>query len=84
MPELSRFYGITIDMYFDDNEHNPPHVHATYNSYEAEINIKTLQIIRGKLPRKALQLVIEWMKINQNEILEIWNTQQFTKLKPLD
>lgn len=84
MPELSRFYGISIKMFFIDKEHKPPHVHVRYNGYKASINIKTLRLIEGELPPKALALVVEWMKTNQNEILKIWETQQFTKLQPLN
>lgn len=48
MPEISRFYGLVIYIFF--NEHNPPHFHAIYNEYEAEIDIQTLEIIAGELP----------------------------------
>lgn len=64
MPEISRFLGIIIYMYF--NEHNPPHFHAKYNEHIASINIKTLGIIEGKLPSKVLGLVVEWAENNQN------------------
>lgn len=57
MPELSRFLGIVIYMYF--NEHNPPHFHAEYNEYNAAISINTLGVIEGKLPSKVLSLVVE-------------------------
>jgi hypothetical protein len=60
MPEISRFYGIVIRMYFD--EHLPPHFHAEYGDYEALININTLAVISGKLPPRALGLVIEWVQ----------------------
>ncbi len=58
MPEISRFYGIVIKMYFDD--HLPPHFHAEYGEYEVLVNTNTLAIISGKLPSRALGLVIEW------------------------
>jgi hypothetical protein len=57
MPEISRFYGILIKIYFID--HNPPHFHAEYGEYRAEYNIKTLEIIDGKLPGRANALVLE-------------------------
>ena len=56
MPEISRFYGILIKMYFID--HNPPHFHAEYGEYRAEYSIKTLEIIDGKLPGRANALVL--------------------------
>ena len=48
MPEISRFYGIIIKMYFIDNEHNPPHIHAIYNKYIAVIDIQTLEVFTQK------------------------------------
>ena len=83
MPILSRFYGITIRMYFQQAEHNPPHVHAVYGSEMAEIMIQTGEILEGNLPPKALVLVREWLNDNEDELLEIWETQQFRKIEPL-
>ncbi len=85
MPEISRFLGIVISMCF--NEHNPPHFHARYNEYNASINIKTLGAIEGKLPSKALSLVIEWAQDHQKELLENWDklreTGLYSKIDPL-
>ena len=85
MPEISRFLGIIIYMYF--NEHNPPHFHAEYNEYKAAIAINSLGIIEGKLPAKVLSLVIEWASENQEELLNNWNelkeTGHFHKIQPL-
>ena len=58
MPELSRFYGIVIKMYFDD--HPPPHFHAEYGEYEAVFSVETLAIIAGTLPPRATGMVGEW------------------------
>jgi hypothetical protein len=80
MPEISRFYGIIIKMYFDD--HNPPHFHAIYGELEAIININTLGIIWGELTPRALGLVMEWASLHHDELLRIW--EQAKKLKPLD
>ena len=77
MPEISRFLGIIIRMYW--SEHNPPHFHAVYNDYEAEIEISTLNVKNGKLPAKVLGLVLEWAEIHQSELLANWNTLQTTK-----
>ena len=57
MPELSRFFGIIIRMHY--NDHDPPHFHAVYVENEALINIDTLAVVRGELPRRALALVLE-------------------------
>lgn len=84
MPVLSKFYGILIKMYFQQSEHNPPHIHAIYGEHIAAIDIKTGRIIEGNLPNRALSLVQEWVKENKAELLDIWNTQQFKKIQPLD
>ena len=67
MPEISRFFGIIIRMYFGD--HNPPHFHAIYQEDSAEYNINTLIIIRGSLPSRAHAMVLEWASLHSEEIL---------------
>ena len=57
MPEISRFYGIIIRMYFNDQ--NPPHFHAVYSGSEAVIDINTLAVIAGQLPPRAMGLAVE-------------------------
>lgn len=74
MPVLSRFYGITIRMYFQSSEHNPPHVHAVYGDDVAEIDIQSGSILDGFLPKKAQDLVLEWISINRDELIKIWDT----------
>ncbi len=71
MPELSRFYGITIRMYFDD--HLPPHFHAVYGGDEAVIGIDSLGLLRGRLPVRALGLTVEWASSHQAELQDAWN-----------
>lgn len=83
MPIISSFYGIIIKIYYAQNEHNPPHIHAIYGEYMSAINIKTLEVLEGDLPDKALKLVREWINLNQDEILKIWENQKFKKIKPL-
>ena len=84
MPVISRFYGMIIKMYFRKSEHNPPHIHVIYNEYVGLIDIQELVMIEGDLPSKALSLALEWTKINQNELMNIWNTQKFVEIPPLD
>ena len=84
MPVISRFYGIVIRMYFLSSEHNPPHIHAFYNKNVAVIDIQTLKVIEGQLPTRALKLVREWLLIHKNEIINIWTTQEFRKIDPLN
>jgi hypothetical protein len=80
MPEISRFLGMIITMYFD--EHNPPHFHVRYNEFRASIDISTLNIIAGSLPAKVRGLVVEWAELHQNELLTMWNTKEFHPIEP--
>jgi len=66
--EISRFYGIMIKMFFFD--HLPPHFHAEYGEYKAQINIQTGEIIEVKLPRRALRLVQDWAELHREELNE--------------
>lgn len=84
MPVLSKFYGIIIRMYFQQSEHNPPHFHAIYGEHMAAINIQDGSILEGELPKKALEMVLEWNDIHKEELLTIWETQEFTALSPLE
>lgn len=84
MPVISRFYGITIKMYFLQGEHNPPHIHAFYNNDVAAIDYNTGSVLDGYIPPKALKLVREWININREELQRIWKTQEFRKLPPLE
>ena len=84
MPILSRFYGIVIRMYFQQAEHNPPHIHALYDENVAAIVITDGSILEGSLPPKALSMVREWVATNKDALLTIWKTQEFVKLPPLE
>ena len=75
MPVISRFYGIIIRMYFQQAEHNPPHIHAIYDDDTAELIIRTGEILEGDCPPKALAMVREWITENRDELLEMWETQ---------
>jgi hypothetical protein len=70
MPTISTFYGILIRMFF--NDHPPPHFHARYGEFEATINIETMAVIEGELPRRALNLAQESGMIHREESLESW------------
>lgn len=84
MPVLSRFYGIVIRMYYVQSEHNPPHIHALYGDDMAAISIQTKEVMDGYLPPKALSMVQEWITIHQNDLLHIWESQEFKTLPPLE
>lgn len=72
MPELSRFFGIVIRIYFDD--HAPPHFHARYAEYEGLIEIEQPRQLRGNLPARVLSLVIEWAELHKAELRNAWNS----------
>ena len=85
MPEICRFYGIVIKIYFAD--HAPPHFHAEYGSDEALLHIETLAIIEGTLPSRAIGLVKEWASLHRDELRVAWekakNLQSPGKINPL-
>jgi hypothetical protein len=82
MPEISRFLGVIIAMFY--KEHNPPHFHVRYNEHKAAISIKDLAVLKGKLPAKVLGLVIEWASLHQQELLENWEAaKQWQTLKSI-
>jgi hypothetical protein len=62
MPRISAFYGIVITMYYAD--HSPPHFHARYGEFQAQIEISTGRILNGRLPNRAAQLVDEWCQLH--------------------
>ena len=69
MPELSRFLGIVVAMYYKD--HAPPHFHALYGEYEVTVDIASGQV-RGDMPRRALSLVLEWRALHVPELTLAW------------
>ncbi|MEW6133611.1 MAG: DUF4160 domain-containing protein [Pseudomonadota bacterium] len=86
MPIISRFFGIIIRMFF--NEYAPPHFHAEYAEYRAVVDIRTLEVIEGKLPRRALELVLDWAELHRNELMKDWDLcqqhQQPAEIAPLE
>lgn len=82
MPEIARFYGIVIKLFFAD--HPPPHFHAMYGEYVGLYSIATMEMIEGDLPKRADKLVKEWASINKDALLNMWDTQEFYRLPPLD
>lgn len=83
MPEIVRFYGIIIKMFFKPKEHEPAHIHALYNECVGLFDIHTLEMTEGDMPLRAQQLVKEWMSEHKNELLNMWQTQKIVKLPPL-
>ncbi|MCU0670572.1 MAG: DUF4160 domain-containing protein [Myxococcota bacterium] len=70
MPTISVFYGIVIQMFW--NDHAPPHFHALYAEHEAQIDLRDLRVLHGSLPRRAMALVLEWAAEHRDELMEDW------------
>lgn len=83
MPTISSFYGIVIVMYLREKEHNPPHVHAINQDYDAPFLISTGEIMEGEFPAKATAMVREFIQRYQKELEEMWETEEYVKLPPL-
>lgn len=77
MPRISSFYGIEIFMYAGD--HMPPHFHASYAEFSAAFSISNLGILSGKLPPKAIALVVEWASLHEQELMNNWD--RLTKIE---
>jgi hypothetical protein len=86
MPEISRFFGIVICMYV--NDHEPAHFHACYAEFEALMEIESLSVYRGTLPRRALALALEWAVLHREELRRNWRLarrgQPLETIAPLD
>ena len=86
MPEISRFYGIVIGMFFDD--HPPAHFHVRYGEHQAVIEIDSLTITKGHLPPRTFGLVVEWAAKHKAELLENWRALEtdlpLSKIEPLE
>jgi len=85
MPEVSRFFGIVIRMYYD--EHNPPHFHAIYAGIEAQVGIDPIVVLEGKLPNRGMSMVLEWAALHQRELMRNWqqlrNDQRIERIEAL-
>jgi phosphomannomutase len=85
MPEISRFYGIVIAMFYD--EHNPPHFHAVYGKHKVAIRLDNFAVLSGKFPPRALGLVIEWAMLHKEELEKAWEKllaqEPLFKINPL-
>jgi hypothetical protein len=71
VPTISRFYGITIQMFFKD--HGVAHFHARYGGQIAVFTVEPLRCLRGSLPRRAERLVTEWAGLHRDELLRNWD-----------
>jgi len=84
MPTISMFYGILIQMFF--NEHNPPHFHAVYGEYKALFSLDG-KLLEGKFPKEQIKLVQAWAIIHKDELKADWklseNGESLYKIEPL-
>jgi len=83
VPEISRFYGIIIKMFFKPKEHEPSHIHALYGEYVGIFDLRTMEMTEGDMPIKAQGLIKEWLSRNQQALLQMWDSQELRKLPPL-
>lgn len=83
MPTISAFFGIVIRIYYDD--HGPPHFHAYYAEHSAQVDIESLRLIGGSLPKRALSLTVEWGLAHRGELREDWRrAAEHQALLPID
>jgi hypothetical protein len=86
VPEISRFLGMIITMYY--NDHAPPHFHVRYGEQRAKIDLESGELLDGRLPRRALELVREWRVINEQELRQNWQRalarEPLNKIEPLE
>lgn len=85
MPEISRFYGIIIRIFY--NDHNPPHFHAEYQDFEVLVSVQPIRIIDGDAPARVKSMIIEWAGLHQLELIQAWRDAQAKnpprKIEPL-
>lgn len=85
MPEISRFLGVVIAMYYDD--HAPPHFHAKYGDFEIVVDVQT-GVVNGQFPRRALGHVLEWFALHRDDLMENWelarNRRPLRAIPPLE
>ena len=84
MPTISHFYGIIIVMYLRSKEHNPPHIHAITQDFDAPFAISTGELMDGFFPPKAQLLVKEFILKYQDELLEMWEKESYRKLPSIE
>ena len=84
MPVISRFYGIAIKMYLRQKEHNPPHIHAIYGEYIGMFSLSDCEMFEGDMPIKEQQMVKEFIEHYREKLIEMWETQKFEFLPPIE
>ncbi len=82
MPEISRFFGLVVKIYYNDNDkHHKPHVHVYYGNHEASIGLDG-EVLEGSIPVKQYRLLMGWITIHEDELYDAWN--KAVKQLPID
>lgn len=81
MPVIAIFYGLEVSFYF--NDHVPPHVHVKYNGKTSMVSIETGEVLEGELKGRGKDLIKEWIELNREELMQIWEKKEAKKLPPL-
>lgn len=71
MPEITRFFGIVVAMYY--NDHPPPHFHAYYRDFMIQVSIGSGMRLSGEFPARAERLLLEWLNLHREELLMNWD-----------
>ncbi len=84
MPVISRFYGIVIKMYLRQKEHNPPHLHAFYGDYVGLFSLEEGEMYEGDIPVKEQKLIKNFILHYKEQLYDMWRTQNFYLLPPIE
>ncbi len=84
MPVISRFYGIVIKMYLRQKEHNPPHLHAIYGDYVGLFSLEEGEMYEGDIPVKEQKLIKNFILHYREQLYDMWKTQNFYLLPPIE
>ena len=84
MPVISRFYGIVIKMYLRQKEHNPPHLHAFYGDYVGLFSLEEGEMYEGDIPVKEQKLIKNFILHYKEQLYNMWRTQNFYLLPPIE
>ena len=84
MPVISRFHGIVIKMYLRQKEHNPPHLHAIYGDYIGMFSLNDGEMLEGDIPMKTQKYIKDFIYYYRDDLIEMWETQHFSILPPIN
>ena len=84
MPVISRFRGIILRMYLRQKEHNPPHIHAEYGKTMGLFSLENGEMFEGDLDKKMRSFVTDFILYYREQLIEMWEKQEFTTLQPIE